>query len=229
MFFSDVNVVRGAVAGEAAETAFGRFPAPGLADGAVAEVVIRPQHVRIDFDRQGSGPLPTVRDGVPVRGAGAARPLRRQSVARRARARPRRIGAEGDASRASSCRRGARRCGRRCAATGASSFPVARRRWRCERRPPDRSGRQDREAAAEEPDRKEREEAGRRGRDRRRPTGRTRRRRARDLPSPGGCRRALPGSDKSPRAPHSGFATVTAKPYYEASTGGLAARDARET
>jgi len=76
MFFSDVNVVRGTVAGEAAETAFGRFPAPGLADGAVAEVVIRPQHVRIDFDRQGSGPLPTVRDGIPVR----ARVLRARFV-----------------------------------------------------------------------------------------------------------------------------------------------------
>ena len=33
------------------------------------------------------------------------------------------------------------------------------------------------------------------------------------------------GPDKSPRAPHSGFATVTARPYYEASTGGHAARD----
>ena len=68
MFFSDVNVIRGAVAGGVAETPFGRFPAPGLGEAAGVEVVIRPQHLRLDFDRAGSGPLPTESDGVPARG-----------------------------------------------------------------------------------------------------------------------------------------------------------------
>jgi len=67
MFFSDLNVVHGVVRGAGAETAFGRFPAPGLADLADVEVVIRPQHLRVDFDRAG-GPLPTEADGVPARG-----------------------------------------------------------------------------------------------------------------------------------------------------------------
>jgi iron(III) transport system ATP-binding protein len=44
------------VAGGAAETAFGRFPVSGLADGAEVEVVIRPQHVRLDLDRKGGPP-----------------------------------------------------------------------------------------------------------------------------------------------------------------------------
>jgi iron(III) transport system ATP-binding protein len=68
MFFSDINVVRGVQRGGRVETAFGPFAAPrGLAEGAPAEVVIRPQHLRVDFDRVG-GPLPTERDGVPARG-----------------------------------------------------------------------------------------------------------------------------------------------------------------
>lgn len=68
MFFSDVNVLRGRVSGGAVETPFGRFAAPGAAEGSAAEVVVRPQHVRLDFDRQGRGPHPTSRDGVAVRG-----------------------------------------------------------------------------------------------------------------------------------------------------------------
>jgi iron(III) transport system ATP-binding protein len=68
MFFSEVNVVPGRVAGEGVETAFGRFPAPGAGGSAEAEVVIRPQHVRLDFDRDGRGPLPTPSDGTAVRG-----------------------------------------------------------------------------------------------------------------------------------------------------------------
>ncbi|MEO1551531.1 MAG: TOBE domain-containing protein, partial [Pseudomonadota bacterium] len=32
------------------------------------EIVIRPQHLKLDFDRQGKGPLPTAQDGVPGRG-----------------------------------------------------------------------------------------------------------------------------------------------------------------
>jgi iron(III) transport system ATP-binding protein len=68
MFFSDVNVVHGVVRGAEAETPFGNFPTPGLADRADVEIVIRPQHLRVDFDRNGSGPLPTPQDGVPARG-----------------------------------------------------------------------------------------------------------------------------------------------------------------
>ncbi len=70
MFFSEVNVVPGRVAGDGVETAFGRFPAAGVtgvAGGSAVEVVVRPQHVRLDFDREGQGPLPTERDGVAVR------------------------------------------------------------------------------------------------------------------------------------------------------------------
>ena len=68
MFFSDVNVVRGVVRDAAADTPFGRFASPGLADLAEVDIVIRPQHLRVDFDRNGSGPLPTPQDGVPARG-----------------------------------------------------------------------------------------------------------------------------------------------------------------
>ncbi len=66
-FFSDINVIRGEVQAGSAETAFGRFEAPGLADGAGVEIVIRPQHLRIDFDRAGQGPAPTPEHGVWAR------------------------------------------------------------------------------------------------------------------------------------------------------------------
>ena len=67
-FFSDVNVLKARVVGALAETAFGQFLAPGIADGTWVDIVFRPQHVRIDFDRGGTGPLPTDSDGVPARG-----------------------------------------------------------------------------------------------------------------------------------------------------------------
>ena len=67
-FFSDINVIRGRVQGALTETPFGQFLAPGVADGTDVEIVIRPQHIRIDFDRGGRGPNPTPRDGVPARG-----------------------------------------------------------------------------------------------------------------------------------------------------------------
>ena len=67
-FFSDINVIRSRVQGALADTPFGRFLAPGLPDGAEVEIVIRPQHIKIDFDRGGKGPLPTVQDGVAARG-----------------------------------------------------------------------------------------------------------------------------------------------------------------
>ena len=66
-FFSDANVVRAEVSGALAHTAFGRFLAPGVPDGTAVDIVFRPQHVRIDFDRAGKGPLPTAADGTPAR------------------------------------------------------------------------------------------------------------------------------------------------------------------
>jgi iron(III) transport system ATP-binding protein len=68
MFFSDINVIHGVVENFATETPFGRFLTPGLADRADVEIIIRPQHLKMAFDRTGSGPLPTATDGVPARG-----------------------------------------------------------------------------------------------------------------------------------------------------------------
>ena len=67
-FFSDINVIRGTVRGALTDTPFGQFLAPGVADGTDVEIVIRPQHLRIDFDRDGKGPNPTPQDGTPARG-----------------------------------------------------------------------------------------------------------------------------------------------------------------
>ncbi|MBL9074244.1 ABC transporter ATP-binding protein [Tabrizicola sp.] len=68
-FFSDINVIRGVSRGALTETPFGEFLTPGHRDGAAVEIVIRPQHLRIDFDRGGRGPNPTPEDGTPARGA----------------------------------------------------------------------------------------------------------------------------------------------------------------
>ena len=67
-FFSDINVIRGISRGALTETPFGAFLTPGHKDGAEVEIVIRPQHLRIDFDRGGRGPNPTPEDGTPARG-----------------------------------------------------------------------------------------------------------------------------------------------------------------
>ena len=67
-FFSDINVIRGVVHGALTDTPFGAFLAPGFPDGTEVEIVIRPQHLRIDFDRDGRGPNPTTEDGTPARG-----------------------------------------------------------------------------------------------------------------------------------------------------------------
>ena len=67
-FFSDINVIRGTVRGALTETPFGHFLAPGVPDGQEVEIVIRPQHIKIDFDRNGRGPNPTSQDGTPARG-----------------------------------------------------------------------------------------------------------------------------------------------------------------
>lgn len=67
MFFSDVNVVPGRVHGGTVETVFGPFAAAEIGEGRAVEVVVRPQHLKMDFDRNGRGPLPTAQDGVPAR------------------------------------------------------------------------------------------------------------------------------------------------------------------
>ena len=66
-FFSDANVLRAEVSGALAVTPFGQFLAPGVADGTAVDIVFRPQHLRIDFDRGGQGPKPTAVDGTPAR------------------------------------------------------------------------------------------------------------------------------------------------------------------
>ena len=67
-FFSDINVIRGTTEGALTDTPFGAFLTPGVADGTEVEIVIRPQHLRIDFDRDGRGPNPTPEDGTPACG-----------------------------------------------------------------------------------------------------------------------------------------------------------------
>ncbi len=67
-FFSDINTIRGKVQGALVATPFGQFFAPGFADGTAVEIVFRPQHVSIDFDRAGKGPSPSARTGAPARG-----------------------------------------------------------------------------------------------------------------------------------------------------------------
>ncbi|MGO4915626.1 ABC transporter ATP-binding protein [Pseudogemmobacter sp. W21_MBD1_M6] len=66
-FFSDINILRGKVQGALTDTPFGQFLAPGVADGTEVEIIIRPQHLRIDFDRAGRGPNPTPSEGVAAR------------------------------------------------------------------------------------------------------------------------------------------------------------------
>ncbi len=67
-FFSDVNVIRGISKGALTSTPFGQFLTPGYADGALVDIVIRPQHLKLDFDRAGKGPEPTEVAGVAARG-----------------------------------------------------------------------------------------------------------------------------------------------------------------
>jgi iron(III) transport system ATP-binding protein len=67
-FFSDINVIEGISKGALTETPFGAFLTPGHTDGGKVEIVIRPQHLKIDFDRAGRGPNPTMKDGTAARG-----------------------------------------------------------------------------------------------------------------------------------------------------------------
>ena len=67
-FFSDINVIRSKVKGALTNTPFGQFLAPGVPDDTEVDIVIRPQHLKIDFDRGGRGPNPTPQDGTAARG-----------------------------------------------------------------------------------------------------------------------------------------------------------------
>ena len=67
-FFSDLNVIEGNVQGALTDTPFGQFLTPGLPDGTRVDIAIRPQHLKIDFDRGGRGPNPTATDGTAARG-----------------------------------------------------------------------------------------------------------------------------------------------------------------
>ncbi len=67
-FFSDVNIIRGVVKESRIDTSFGWFITTGIEEGTAVQILIRPQHLKIDFDRNGKGPDPTPEDGVPARG-----------------------------------------------------------------------------------------------------------------------------------------------------------------
>jgi iron(III) transport system ATP-binding protein len=65
-FFSDINVVTGSVKDGLVDTPFGSFDAPDIADGNLAEIVVRPQHVAVEFFRDGHAPAETPSRGLPV-------------------------------------------------------------------------------------------------------------------------------------------------------------------
>jgi iron(III) transport system ATP-binding protein len=67
-FFSDANAIQATLNGSLADTPFGQFFAPGLPNGTDIDIVFRPQHVRIDFDRNGRGPSPTASQGIAAKG-----------------------------------------------------------------------------------------------------------------------------------------------------------------
>ncbi len=66
-FFSDLNVIHGEIQSRQMDTPFGRFLTPGLVDGADAEIIVRPQHLKIELD-EGDPPKPNVKTGVPAPG-----------------------------------------------------------------------------------------------------------------------------------------------------------------
>lgn len=80
-FFSDINTLTGVVYGALTKTPFGEFLTPGVRDGCKVEIVIRPQHLKIDLDRNGQGPKPTREDGTAARASVVrARYLGRESL-----------------------------------------------------------------------------------------------------------------------------------------------------
>ncbi len=67
-FLSDSNVIVGSVLNSQTNTPFGLFMTPGIDDGVEVEIIIRPQHLKIDFDRNGNGPSPTTERGIAASG-----------------------------------------------------------------------------------------------------------------------------------------------------------------
>lgn len=67
-FFSDINVIKGVSNGALTDTLFGQFLTPGCEDGAEVDIVIRPQHLHLDFYRSGKGPTPTPTNGQAAAG-----------------------------------------------------------------------------------------------------------------------------------------------------------------
>ncbi|MEL7464565.1 MAG: ABC transporter ATP-binding protein [Pseudomonadota bacterium] len=66
-FFSDVNVIHGRVVNRQMVTPFGLFLAPKLTDGADVEVIIRPEHLKVDIGENGP-PAANPRTGIPAAG-----------------------------------------------------------------------------------------------------------------------------------------------------------------
>ena len=64
-FFSDINVVHGVVQSRHTDTPFGLFLTPGLVDDADVEIIIRPQHLKI---QAGDQPDLKPEDGTAARG-----------------------------------------------------------------------------------------------------------------------------------------------------------------
>lgn len=67
MFLSDVNVIHGVVANRQTDTPFGLFLAPKLVDGADVEIIVRPEHLKVDLAADGQ-PAANARTGVPAAG-----------------------------------------------------------------------------------------------------------------------------------------------------------------
>ena len=66
-FFSDINIIDGIVSNSQVDTPFGPFFTPGLVNGTTVSIAIRPQHLKLDFDRNGKGPEPSPSDGIAAK------------------------------------------------------------------------------------------------------------------------------------------------------------------
>lgn len=67
-FFSDVNVIHGEVKNHQTDTPFGLFLAPTLVDGADVEIIVRPEHLKVDLAKDGQKPEPSALTGVAAAG-----------------------------------------------------------------------------------------------------------------------------------------------------------------
>lgn len=68
-FFSDLNIIHAVVQSRQTETPFGLFLTPGLHDQADVEIMIRPQHLKIDVnDGKTAPPKPNPKTGTPAHG-----------------------------------------------------------------------------------------------------------------------------------------------------------------